>query len=53
MVLNFFLMYSKTVGGQQGVVWIADHRQIVTHYLLTWFFLDFFSIAVSRRATRV
>ena len=45
LVLQFRLMYSST-SHIEGTRWVADPWQIVKHYLLGWFVLDFMSIAV-------
>ena len=41
--LQFFLMYpaGDNIG---GVHWVDSRRQIVRHYLMGWFGLDFFAI---------
>ena len=44
--LQFFLAYRS--GGQlDGARWITDHKQIVKHYLRTWFVPDLLSVSVS------
>ena len=43
LVLQFFLIYPEQ-NDASGVRWVESRRQIATHYLKSWFALDFFSI---------
>ena len=42
LILQFFLMYQTS--SEKGVRWVDSRKQIVKHYLKSWFALDFFSI---------
>ena len=39
MVLQFFVAY-QTGNDFGGRTWVIEHKKIIRHYLLTWFFLD-------------
>ena len=46
MCLQFFLMYPQAPASATDTVrWVHDQDMITSHYLKTWFVLDFFSIA--------
>ena len=48
MIINFNLAYRTVSGaGPRAVGWVTDPVRIMRHYLGTWFFIDFISIAVS------
>ena len=47
MAIQFFLGFSRS-NSSQGMIWVFDHKQIVLHYLSSfWFSLDFISITSS------
>jgi len=47
MGIQFFLGFSRA-NSSQGMIWVFDHKQILLHYVTSfWFFLDFISITSS------
>ena len=48
MIINFNLSYRAGAGaGPHAAGWVTNPVRIAGHYLRTWFFIDFISIAVS------